>query len=479
MKKQDSLPDYRSGALYIRVSTDKQEELSPDAQKRLLLDYARKNKILIKPEHIFMENGISGRKADKRPEFQHMISLAKSKPSPFNTILLWKFSRFARNQEESIVYKSMLRKQCNVDVISITEPLIDGPFGSLIERIIEWMDEYYSINLSGEVVRGMTEKAMRGGYQTSPPLGYRAVGGGRPFVTDPAEAQTVKYIFEQYCQYHKEPTAIARQLNDMGVRTKRGGAFEKRNVTYILKNPFYIGQLDWNGVRSTGTHETFISEELYREAQRIHADTFKPKKRRSVSSCKHWLSGLVKCSVCGASLSYNKARYPFFNCWKYAKGVHKETSGISEKELINGVLEYFEKLLAGAEFTFSYLPSSQDDPEACQETYYKIELEKLSLREQRIKYAYESGVDTLEEYKENKTRLLAERKRLEELLSQTQKEPPKMTKENYLSKIQTVYDIIKDEEIDYEMKGTFIRSVVEEIIYDKKANTLTFHLYSS
>ena len=90
--------DYRTGALYIRVSTDKQEELSPDAQKRLLLDYAKKNKIVIQPEYIFLENGISGRKADKRPEFQRMISLAKSKPTPFDTILVWKFSRFARNQ---------------------------------------------------------------------------------------------------------------------------------------------------------------------------------------------------------------------------------------------------------------------------------------------------------------------------------------------------------------------------------------------
>ena len=476
--KNSSLPDYRTGALYIRVSTDKQEELSPDAQKRLLLDYAKKNKILVKPEHIFMENGISGRKADKRPEFQHMISLAKSKPSPFNTILLWKFSRFARNQEESIVYKSMLRKQCNVDVISITEPLIDGPFGSLIERIIEWMDEYYSINLSGEVVRGMTEKAMRGGYQSTPPLGYRAVGGGNPFVIVPEEAQTVKYIFDQYCNCHKEPTTIARMLNDMGVHTKRGGVFEKRNISYILQNSFYIGKLEWNGIQSKGTHETFISEELFQEAQRIHADTFKPKKRRSVSSCRHWLSGLVKCSVCGASLSYNNSRSPFFNCWKYSKGFHRETSGISEKNLINGVLEYFEKILAGAEFTFTYLPS-QTEEEAGEETYYKIELEKLTLREQRIRYAYESGVDSLEEYKENKNRLLSERKRLEDLLSKTIKEPPAMTKENYLSKVQTVYDIIKDEEIDYEIKGAFIRSIVEEIIYDKKEGTLTFHLYSS
>ena len=56
---------YRDGALYIRVSTDKQEELSPDAQKRLLLDYAKKNKILVNPDYIFIENGISGRKAQK------------------------------------------------------------------------------------------------------------------------------------------------------------------------------------------------------------------------------------------------------------------------------------------------------------------------------------------------------------------------------------------------------------------------------
>ena len=41
----------------------------------------------------------------------------------------------------------------------MSEPLSDDPFGSLIERIIEWMDEYYSIRLSGEVYRGMKENA--------------------------------------------------------------------------------------------------------------------------------------------------------------------------------------------------------------------------------------------------------------------------------------------------------------------------------
>lgn len=156
----------RNGALYIRVSTADQTELSPDAQQRLLLDYAKKNGIIISKDFIF-EESVSGRHADKRPKFQEMIGIAKQESHPIDVILVWKYSRFARNQEESIVYKSLLKKS-NVDVISISEPLIDGPFGTLIERIIEWMDEYYSIRLSGEVIRGMKEKALKHGTRLHP-----------------------------------------------------------------------------------------------------------------------------------------------------------------------------------------------------------------------------------------------------------------------------------------------------------------------
>ena len=43
----------RNGALYIRVSTADQTELTPDAQQRLLLDYAKKNGIIISKDFIF------------------------------------------------------------------------------------------------------------------------------------------------------------------------------------------------------------------------------------------------------------------------------------------------------------------------------------------------------------------------------------------------------------------------------------------
>ena len=94
----------RTAAAYIRVSTDDQTELSPDSQMVELRKYAKQNNIIILQDHVYMEDkGISGRTAKRRPAFNDMIAHAKSEEHPFDCILVWKFSRFARNQEESIV----------------------------------------------------------------------------------------------------------------------------------------------------------------------------------------------------------------------------------------------------------------------------------------------------------------------------------------------------------------------------------------
>ena len=194
------MPQVTIGAAYIRVSTDDQTELSPDAQLRVILERSKSDGVTIPPEFIFIEKkGISGRKAENRPEFQRMIAIAKSqKPSPFRRLYLWKFSRFARNQEESAFYKGILRKKCSVEVVSVSEPIMEGMFGRLIEMIIEWFDEYYSVNLSGEVLRGMKEKALRQGYQLRPCLGYNAAGGGKPYTINESEYAVAERIFREY-----------------------------------------------------------------------------------------------------------------------------------------------------------------------------------------------------------------------------------------------------------------------------------------
>lgn len=469
----------RIGALYIRVSTDDQAELSPDAQKRLLLDYAKKNGIIISNDFIFSES-VSGRHVQKRPEFQRMIGIAKQPSHPLDVILVWKYSRFARNQEESIVYKSMLKKD-HVEVISVSEPLIDGPFGSLIERIIEWMDEYYSIRLSGEVLRGMKEKALRNGYQSSPCLGYEAVGHGKPFQINEAEYAMVSYIMDLYDNQNMDETAIARKCNDLGYKTKRGNPFERRTIDRILQNPFYCGIVSWNGVEFEGAHEVRISKERFDRRQRLIASRKRPMKARNISTCKHWLSGLLKCSVCGATLSYTgNGKCPYFQCWKYAKGFHKTSVALSVKKAEEAVIEYFDLVLAGADFTYVRKEQPAADKTAAIEQLQK-KLSKLSARESRIRDAYESGIDSLEEYKANKERLISNRLQLETELEKLRKEQAEkeVNKEDVLHEIKSLNDILKNPDVSYEKKGTLIRTIVDQIIYDKESGKMYFDIIVS
>lgn len=469
----------KTGALYIRVSTEDQAELSPDAQKRLLLDYAKKNNIIVSKDFIFSES-VSGRHAQKRPEFQRMIATAKQPSHPIDVILVWKFSRFARNQEESIVYKSMLKKD-RVDVVSVSEPLIEGPFGSLIERIIEWMDEYYSIRLSGEVLRGMKEKALQHGYQSTPCLGYDAVGHGKPFVINEAEYAMVSYIMDLYDNQNMDETAIARRCNDLGYRTKRGNPFERRTVDRILENPFYCGTVIWNGVEFEGAHEVRLSRERFEKRQELITSRKRPIKARNVSTCKHWLSGLIKCSICGATLSYtgNNA-CPYFQCWKYAKGFHKTSVALSVKKAEEAVMDYFDQILSGAEFSYIRKSHPKDNNDLEIERLQK-ELSKLEIREKRIREAYESEIDTLEEYKANKERLAASRLKLNSQIENLlhDQEEPEIDTEKVLRKIKSVNDILKNPDVEYEEKGLLIRSVVDQIVYDKEEGKMYFDIIVS
>lgn len=469
----------KTGALYIRVSTEDQAELSPDAQKRLLLDYAKKNDIIVSRDFIFSES-VSGRHVQKRPEFQRMIATAKQPSHPIDVILVWKFSRFARNQEESIVYKSMLKKD-RVDVVSVSEPLIEGPFGSLIERIIEWMDEYYSIRLSGEVLRGMKEKALQHGYQTTPCLGYDAVGHGKPFVINEAEYAMVSYIMDLYDNQNMDETAIARRCNDLGYRTKRGNPFERRTIDRILENPFYCGTVIWNGVEFEGAHEVRLSRERFEKRQELIASRKRPIKARNVSACKHWLSGLLKCFICGATLSYTGSNAcPYFQCWKYAKGFHKTSVALSVKKAEEAVTDYFDQILSGAEFSYVRKSQPKDSNDLEIERLQK-ELSKLEVREKRIREAYESEIDTLEEYKANKERLAASRLKLNSQIENLlhDQEEPEIDTEKILREIKSVNDILKNPDVEYEEKGLLIRSVVDQIVYDKEEGKMYFDIIVS
>ena len=77
----------QTAAAYIRVSTDDQIEYSPDSQIKAIRKYAKDHDMILPEGFIFVDEGISGRKADKRPSFQRMIGTAKIKPKPKENVL--------------------------------------------------------------------------------------------------------------------------------------------------------------------------------------------------------------------------------------------------------------------------------------------------------------------------------------------------------------------------------------------------------
>lgn len=475
------------GAAYIRVSTDDQLDLSPDSQLDEIKKYAAANDIVLSPDYIFMEQeGRSGKKAENRPEFQRMISTAKVKPKPFDCILVWKFSRFARNQDESTFYKGMLRKKLGIDVISVSEPIMEGMYGRLIEMIIEWQDEFYSYNLGVEVKRGMTKKAELKGYQIVPCLGYAAVGNGKPFVIVENEYKIVEDIFRMYALENLDRTAIARRLNAQGKKAKRGNPFEQRTITRILTNPFYNGTVSWNGISFQGSHETRRSiTGLYDICQERLKQEFRPVKRRSISTCRHWLSGLLKCSVCGATMSYNgggKSRPDaVFACWKYAKGLHKESCSVTVAKAERIVIRSLEKILETGNFEYDRIPRPASEQDSSQKAAIEVKLERLALKEERIRSAYENGIDSLKEYRTRKEQLLKERAELEAELASLEPADcsPALSREELLERVKTVHDLLCSPDVDFETKGTALRSILKFIVFDRKADRFEFHYYIS
>lgn len=378
----------KAAAIYVRVSTDMQTELSPDSQRKLALEYCAKNDLEV--FGIYSDEGISGRKAEKRPEFQRMIADAKA--GAFSVVVVWKFSRFARNMEESLVYKNALKRH-GVEVASISEPIPDGPIGALIERIFEWMDEYYSINLSTEVRRGLRERAARGYTIGATPFGYRREG--EALEIDPEKAPLVREIFRRAAN-GESAYSIAAWLNASGVSSARG-PWNDNTIRGLLKNDRYIGKRrpGKDGEYYQAALPPILSEAEFEAAAAIrdgarsrYFRNLRPDIERS------WVQGVVVCADCGHALG-QKNQYFTGKVKRRLACVNKHCprrSGIITTHIIeDGVLDALRRVLEGAEA-----------PRRVPRVVYSADTEKararLLARLERCTAAYRAGVDSLEEY---------------------------------------------------------------------------------
>ena len=461
------------GAAYIRVSTDDQTEYSPEAQLNALREYAKKNDILLLDDYVYRDDGISGRKADKRPGFQAMIATAKKKPRPFDVILVHRFDRFARNREDSIVYKSLLRRECDIRVVSITEPLEDDKMSVLMEAMLEAMAEYYSLNLADEVKKGLFEKARRGENIGKPPYGYDLINS--ELIPNEQEAPIVQQIFEM--AKTESLTKITQHLNMSQIPTKNRGRWTQTTIKYLLQNPIYYGFTRYN-YRKAGEKKYQNPPEEWILAKSDHVplidlesfgivqgqlDLLSRLHRRNSSEkyIKSWLQHLAVCDECGSPMTISSSqtnKYFSFRCCRNQLGTCKCGSVVSVKKL--------ERLV------FSCINHDRDDQssmviEKIKSTSNKNAIDDLrkslsKIREKHdlVKKAYLAQVDSLDEYKKNKEQLKNEEHKI---LAQMQGLESSESQESHQIEIGGFVQLLESSDLTIEEKNKVAKQFIKEV----------------
>jgi site-specific DNA recombinase len=339
--------------LYARVSSDRQDiDLSISAQLKALREYAARNGHQIIKE--FVDEAESG-KTTARPAFREMIAYARRSQKPFELILVWKYSRFARSREDSIVFKTMLRKN-GVRVVSINEPAEDTPTGKLMEAMIESLDEFYSANLGEEVTRGLRESASRGFYVTPiAPYGYRKIkvkdgGKERPKLEiEPDQARIVTRIYNEALE-GKGLINIVKQLNNDGIAAPRGKGWIKTTISKILTNEAYTGTFlfgrdsirDLPIIKVENAIPAIVDKHTFSQVQNLlKARTRVMIHPRRLTS-RYLLSGLARCGHCGKALVGQDAKSGKFTYYVCGTLLKKGAGSCQTNYLVS---QKFEKLV--------------------------------------------------------------------------------------------------------------------------------------
>jgi len=255
---------------------------------------------------VYTDPGVSARTTE-RPQFQQMLTDARA--GRFDVIIVHKLDRFSRSVVDVLVSLREL-EALGVSFVSATEQFdFTTPLGRAMLTIMAAFAQWYLDNLSTEVSKGLRARAEAGYWLGEVPFGYRAHfkkdgGDGVPY-PDEDEAEGVRLAFEKYATGVYSDSAIAELLNEAGYRPRGRGKralplFSKDTVTPMLRNRFYIGEVQYRGEWFPGLHEPIISRELFERVQAVRA---RRRGRTGVSARKNSrvypLSGVARCARCG------------------------------------------------------------------------------------------------------------------------------------------------------------------------------------
>ena len=333
----------KSAILYVRVSTEKQDDgYSPEHQEEQLRRYCQQNNLEVVA--LFREDHSA--KTFDRPKFQKMLEDVKKKRLIANILLFLKWDRFSRNASDAYVMISQLNK-LGIEPRAIEQPLdLEIPEQKFLLALYLTAPEVENDRRSLNILAGM-RKAMRAGrYMGNAPYGYKNIRIERNkaiIVPDPDKSKLLITAYEMMATGLYQIDELRRIMDGKGLKLK------KTQFWWILRNPVYIGRIAVAAYKGepaeivVAEHEPIITEALFHEVQ-VALDGRK-RVQYSTALCQKEelpLRGFLICPQCGKNMSGSaskgrSARYYYYHC----------TMGCPERVKAGEVNDRFMALLKG------------------------------------------------------------------------------------------------------------------------------------
>lgn len=336
-----------NAVIYARYSSDKQSEDSIEAQVRACREYAAKNDLNVLC--VYADEAISGKTAN-RAQYQKM--LRDCDKGLFDTILIHKYDRIARNLGEHVNLEMKLKEK-GVALIATAQDFGNSKESKIMRALMWSLSEYYLDNLSSETKKGHKETALKGlhngGYA---PFGYDVVN--QTYIINELEAGYVKRIFDAALK-REGFTALIEEMEKAGIRGKRGKPIRYPQIYEMLRNEKYTGTYVYsqeeetnrsdrrskpNAIRIENALPIIISKAQFAEVQRIMNE-----RKQTGKKANYLCSGLVFCE-CGAKMhgmtSKRKGHeYRYYTCSK-----HCGAPVVRMDEVDNAAYRYLYTLLS-------------------------------------------------------------------------------------------------------------------------------------
>ena len=303
-------------AAYCRVSSDSTDQLNSFMAQLNYYTTLIASKETWTLVDLYADEGISGTSAEKRPDFQRLLSACRR--GRVDKVLVKSISRFARNARDCL---QAVRELKSIGVgVCFEEQHIDtsNMSGELLTSVFAAMAQKESENISSHM-RWSYQARMKSGtfLPSAVPFGY--VIRDKKIVVDEECAGIVRRIFQDYLT-GLSMEGIAVQLNRESVPVRLGTETRKwmhTAISYILSNERYIGDSLWQKTYATdtlparqvrnhgdreqyyaeGTHPPIIDRETFQAVQVLKCKRIE--KRGAVQRQRFPLHGMITCGVCG------------------------------------------------------------------------------------------------------------------------------------------------------------------------------------